>query len=197
MVALQCFPQVIRMLIQYVLDVCITSVLHWPLIVSHQLARFAPSHSSLRSRRLPRLPRASRGSGRGSSALDDSYSFFLDFRPSTLNFQPPYPPNSLPLNLFADPHPLTPVASIFYKKGGGGRGVPRLVFAQFLCNLSPLDATLIDVSASVDSKPLTRTLSSLDATLTKNRGVGLLCGTAILGCALPRDMEHGTRPLPV
>ena len=31
-------------------------------------------------------------------------------------------PKSLPHNLFADPHPLTPIASIFYKKGGGRRG---------------------------------------------------------------------------
>ena len=32
-------------------------------------------------------------------------------------------PKSLPHNLFADPHPLNPIASIFYKKGGG-RGLP-------------------------------------------------------------------------
>ncbi len=30
-------------------------------------------------------------------------------------------PKSLPLNSFADPHPLTPVPSILYKKYGGER----------------------------------------------------------------------------
>src|SRR6266852_1177352 len=34
-------------------------------------------------------------------------------------------PKSLPLNSFADPHPLTPVFSIFYKKHGG-RGTKPL-----------------------------------------------------------------------
>jgi len=37
--------------------------------------------------------------------------------------------------------------------------------------LSPLSATFIDLSASVANKRLTGTLTSLDATLTKNRGV--------------------------
>src|SRR6267378_1305726 len=32
---------------------------------------------------------------------------------------PHYPPKSFPLNLFADPHPLNRVASIFYKNVGG------------------------------------------------------------------------------
>ena len=36
--------------------------------------------------------------------------------------------------------------------------------------LSHLESTLIGMSASVDSKPLTQTLSPLDATLTKNIG---------------------------
>ncbi len=42
----------------------------------------------------------------------------------------PFPPsfhlsNSLPLNLFADPHPLNPVVSILYKNiGGQGCGLP-------------------------------------------------------------------------
>src|SRR6266851_8810584 len=38
---------------------------------------------------------------------------------------PHYPPKSFPLNLFADPHPLTPVASIFYKNIAG-RGASTL-----------------------------------------------------------------------
>jgi len=33
---------------------------------------------------------------------------------------PHYAPKSFPLNPFADPHPLNPVASIFYKNIGGG-----------------------------------------------------------------------------
>ena len=45
---LKSFPRFIRMLIQYILDNCITSMLPWYLIVSRQLARFTPSHSSLR-----------------------------------------------------------------------------------------------------------------------------------------------------
>jgi hypothetical protein len=35
-----------------------------------------------------------------------------------------FTPKSLPLNLFADPHPLNPYATIFYKKGGGGGCFP-------------------------------------------------------------------------
>jgi len=33
-----------------------------------------------------------------------------------------FAPNSFPLNLFADPHPLTPVPSIFYENSGGAGG---------------------------------------------------------------------------
>ena len=39
-------------------------------------------------------------------------------------------PKSLPFNLFADPHPLNPAPSIFYKKGGG-EGCPRRPDAPF------------------------------------------------------------------
>jgi hypothetical protein len=38
------------------------------------------------------------------------------------------------------------------------------------CRLSHLQSALIKMPASVDSKPLTLTLSPLDATLTKNIG---------------------------
>jgi hypothetical protein len=44
--------------------------------------------------------------------------------------------------------------------------------ARFLCNVSPLNATLMDLFASVANKRLTELLSSLDATLTKNIGGG-------------------------
>ncbi len=54
------------------------------------------------------------------SALDGFFSFvFSVLQLSTLNFQPPRILNSLPLNLFADPHPLTALASIFYKNNRG------------------------------------------------------------------------------
>src|SRR6267378_6574478 len=44
----------------------------------------------------------------------------------------PYPPKSLPLNLFADPHPLNLYATILYKnRGGPGRGV-RVFFPFWL-----------------------------------------------------------------
>src|SRR6266446_3030007 len=86
-------------------------------------------------------------------------------------------PNSLPLNLFADPHPLTPVASIFYKNGRG-EGVPspraaRPNAAQSWCNVSPLDATLLSQLLCVANKELAQYLSLLDATLTKNIGGAL------------------------
>src|SRR5216684_5014181 len=42
--------------------------------------------------------------------------------------------------------------------------------AQILCNVSPLEATLMDLLASVANKRLTTMLSPLDATLTKNIG---------------------------
>ncbi len=45
--------------------------------------------------------------------------------------------------------------------------------AQFWCNLSPLDATLLDPFLCVANKELTQYLSPVDATLTKNRGVGV------------------------
>jgi hypothetical protein len=104
---------------------------------------------------------------------------------------------SLPLNLFADPHPLNPVPSIFYKNIGG-RGVMFLrcsdvatcerpdlnllqcavaakhrvlpVFSRNRQQSSPLAATLMDYVVSVDSKWFTENLSPLVATLTKNTG---------------------------
>src|SRR6266581_3672372 len=79
----------------------------------------------------------------------------------------PYFPfsKSLPHNLFADPHPLTPVESYRFKNsGGGGPGVSHPP------SISPLAATLMGLLASVPNKRLTTCLSPLDATLTKNRG---------------------------
>src|SRR5258708_16538516 len=44
--------------------------------------------------------------------------------------------------------------------------------ASFLCNLSPLDATLLSSLLCVANKELAQYLSLLDATLTKNTGGG-------------------------
>jgi len=56
------------------------------------------------------------------------------------------------------------------------KGPPWLTFAspvdRFTAELTHLESTLIQMRASVDSKPLTETLSPLDATLTKNMGGG-------------------------
>ncbi len=56
-------------------------------------------------------------------------------------------PKSLLLNSFADPHPLTPVPSILYKKHGGRRTKPlRRSDAQFASrmDLSPLKCAVAD-----------------------------------------------------
>jgi hypothetical protein len=45
--------------------------------------------------------------------------FSFDPRPAAPCRHAPCPDKSLCLNLFADPHPLNPYATIFYKKGGG------------------------------------------------------------------------------
>jgi hypothetical protein len=101
--------------------------------------------------------------------------------------------NSFPVNSFADPHPLSPLESYCFKKGGGrgaplglrlsnvrppveaalpfGFGDPDLVgTSQRTCILTPLSATLMRHPASVANKRLTAWLNLLDATLTKNTG---------------------------
>ena len=100
---------------------------------------------------------------------------------------------------FTDPHPLTGIESYRYKKGGG-EGVTRdvrafgrssaqalssslesavankhrvlPVFSRNRPASTPLEATLLTYPVSVDSKCFTGDLSPLDATLTKNTGVG-------------------------
>ena len=174
------------MLIQYVLDDCITSMLPWSLIVSRQLARFASLHASLRylcGLRVGVYPEQSR------RALYSSFSF----SPKPNLDRPACARNSFPLNLFADPYPLNPVVSIFYKKAGG-RGnllvsseAPQP--AQFRCDVSPFRINTYRVPTSVDSKPLARTLNPLDATFTENiGGRGLLVAQPFLAVLL-----HGTR----
>src|SRR6266478_736268 len=122
------------------------------------------------------------------------YLLFSDFSPAThprrsycsgnvetcqrSNVLTSFTPKSLPFNLFTDPHPLTPVTSIFYKNAGGRGHSRRFLSPEALpCHasknspVSPLAATLMDLPASVANKRLTVGVSPLDATLTKNRGV--------------------------
>ncbi len=153
------------MLIQYALDSYITAVLPYSLIVSRQLARFASPRASLRylcGLRVGVYPEQSR------RALYSSFSF----SPKPNLDRPACARNSFPLNSFADPHPLTPVASIFYKKGGGvtTSRVAGPHSARFWCTLNPLDATLLSPLVCVANKGLAQYLSPLNATLTKNTG---------------------------
>jgi hypothetical protein len=56
-----------------------------------------------------------------------------------------FPPNSFPVKFFADPHPLSPLESYFFKKGGGGGAVLRIGRTAIPVrqpDLSPLFATL-------------------------------------------------------
>src|SRR5260370_35330997 len=98
----------------------------------------------------------------------------------------PYPPKSLPFNLFADPHPLTPIVSIFYKKGGGRGPASLTSLSQYLLTSStpsPLSATLMDLPTQVlQIQDLRRKLNPLYAILTENTGVGVFLLT-----------KHGTR----
>jgi hypothetical protein len=76
--------------------------------------------------------------------------------------------------------PQSPFSSNFAHRLGAYRADARAhsrkrkwaYFAQFWCNLSPLDATLLKPLLCVASKGLAQDLSSLDATLTKNIGGG-------------------------
>jgi hypothetical protein len=100
----------------------------------------------------------------------------VTFRPALRRGCLLHSPKSLRLNLFADPHSLTPFPSIFYKKGGG-EGVTSDVHtfgpSDWQMLLSHLDATPLSIHVSVDSKWFTGNPSPLDATLTKNTGVGV------------------------
>ena len=65
----------------------------------------------------------------------------------------PLSPKSLPHNLFADPHPLTPIASIFYKKGGGRRGTSKF---RSLFPLPRYARKSNQIISFADPHPLTR-----------------------------------------
>ncbi len=66
--------------------------------------------------------------------------------------------------------------------------------AQFWCNVSPLDATLLDLLVCVANKGLAQYLSAVDATLTKNRGVG---DPSLLPCLTSSSIitRHAPSPL--
>jgi hypothetical protein len=76
-------------------------------------------------------------------------------------------PKSLPLNSFADPHPLTPVPSIFYKKGGG-EGVPSAppIPVSFPRSLSLHPSKFNRIIPFADTHPL----NSIVSYGCKNRG---------------------------
>src|SRR6266446_9404868 len=71
---------------------------------------------------------------------------------------------------------------------------PRpLLFRQHFIPLSPLAATLMDLPASVADNRLTARLSPLAATLTKNRGVGVLLLTKNLAQNLSPARSRASR----
>jgi len=140
-------------------------------------------------------------------------------------------PKSLPLNSFADTHPLTPVPSILYKKHGGRGTKPLLrsdvrslhhegghgtqfasrielshlecavtgkhrvlpVFSRRRPESSPLDATLLSIPASVDSKWFTDHINPFRCnTYKKHRGGAGVQSLGFTEHAAP-DTGHGTR----
>ncbi len=90
----------------------------------------ATSPSSQPSTHLPSAPPFS-VYGVYSDLVGASNPIFLSAVPP-----PHYPPNSFPLNLFADPHPVNPVVSYRYKTRGGGAS---LVLQTFNLQLSTFD----------------------------------------------------------
>src|SRR6266567_921030 len=72
-----------------------------------------------------------------------------------VNISTPLNPNSLPFNPFADPHPLNLYATIFYKNMAREGDAPAPAGSLPTLALSPLAATLMDLSASVANKRLT------------------------------------------
>jgi hypothetical protein len=117
--------------------------------------------------------------------------------------------NSFSHNLLSDPHPLNPVLSIFYKKGGG-EGAPIRRFQRSHMQASgrsdvhvprPLESTLTQPPTSVDSKPLmTNTKSFISNTYKKHRGVGSLWLTRnriripVLRSIATKDLSRLTLP---
>jgi hypothetical protein len=97
-----------------------------------------------------------------------------NFFPVLTSIAGPPSPNSFTLNPFADPHPLTPVASILYKKHGGrvlrSQGSPR----PYRISLSLLSASLMTHLVSVANTGLTWGTKSFRCnTYKKHEGVGV------------------------
>ncbi len=74
----------------------------------------------------------------------------------------------------------------------------QLLCCQHLVRISPLAATLMDLPASVANKRLTAGLSPLDATLPKNRGVGVTVNPFPADLKVPTCISHsGTQSPPL
>jgi hypothetical protein len=129
------------------LDLYSTSVVTFSLIISHHTRR-----SSLRSPSPPPLCALS------VSALDCSFSFvFFNFQHPNLQTFQRFRPNSFPHNLLSDPHPLTPVPSIFYKNMGGEGAPPTFrCLSPFLNPPSPNSHGIISFA---DTHPLNSVVS--------------------------------------
>ncbi len=109
------------------------------------------------------------------TALSCSSFSALTWLPQHSNLQPAnistaLDSKSFPLNSFADPHLLTPVASIFYKNSGG-QGVPRSAIpCRHFASISPLAATLMDLLVSVANKRLTALAKPFRCNIYKKAG---------------------------
>jgi hypothetical protein len=91
---------------------------------------------------------------------------------------PLYPPKSLPVNLFADPHPLNLVLSYRYKNiGGQGHyytwvlGLPRKAFRATASDLHPCLVTSSLLSPFLATHPKNPLVSPIIATLPKRMSV--------------------------
>src|SRR5258708_29158823 len=97
------------------------------MVVPHDRQFRPKSPRNLYLQRLPGPRRGVASSFEPLGASDSSFSsVFFIFQLLTFNFQPSFPSNSFPHNSLSDPHPLNPVASIFYKNSGGERGCRHL-----------------------------------------------------------------------
>jgi len=135
-------------------------VLPCPLIVSRQLARFTPSHSSLRSRCLPLLPRAMRST-----------------------------PNSHGIISFADPHLVNTVVSYRYEnRAREGVSYARALtpFRINTCESVSKQTTLTIFRMNTSEKQGGGWPVIVNQTCDQR----LPCGTAIIGSALPPVTSH-------
>ena len=91
------------------------------------------------------------------------------FRRRTSIPLPHYPPNSFPLNLFADPHSLTPVVSIFYKNMGGQGAFPGFQRSNFPpSNLSTSFLPNSFLCHTSENPPVSPSIATLPKTCVSN-----------------------------